>query len=425
MSSYSSTPSPKDGPDGSPDYEIIPRPALTFGFELEFGIVCLPQDYEDPNPEDSRQVYGILEKDPPLSPRIPSLGLHEPYQIGAEDDEWWHIQQHIASTLRKQGLLAFSDEDETQTDFDTENSWIIKDDASIKPPPLNYKFRDVELVSPPFYFSEKALNEVRVVCETLPSEYRLFTNTSCSIHVHVGNGTNGFTVSHLRKLMAILWAFEPQFDSLHPHHRVGPTRYSGSLREHSKLAIKLKARGMTARDGLQRIYDTQDINEIVDILDSPKLKPGIPFNQAYRLMNLVEEGTADSYEDFSEAEDSKKTIEFRHHEGTFDAEAVDQWIRLCVHLVEFAEEVRPDRLRAWLEEHIDTEFNVIQILEAIKLPLAASYYEKKLAERASLGPDRSTRIAHPFAVELLEESMVTDHIRQLSDLYCKRWDLYE
>ncbi|PVH87356.1 hypothetical protein DL98DRAFT_354492, partial [Cadophora sp. DSE1049] len=250
-----------------------------------------------------------------------------------------------------------------------------------------YKFRDIEVVSPPFHFCKEALNEVKVVCETLPSQYRLISNTSCSIHVHVGNGTRGFTVPHIRSLMALLWTFEPQMDTLHPQHRVGPTRYNGSLRKHSKLGLKLQARGMNARDGLQRIFETEEINEIVDILSLPSNQWRMPHTMGYNITNLMENGTPDSYEDFIEAEHTKKTVEFRHHEGTFDAQAVTQWIGLCVRLVEFAEEIRPDRLRTWLEEHIDTDYNVIQILEATKQPQAAEYYEKKLAERAARGTD--------------------------------------
>ncbi|KAH7403500.1 putative amidoligase enzyme-domain-containing protein [Cadophora sp. MPI-SDFR-AT-0126] len=426
MSSYTGTPSPKDKPDGTSDNEIMPRPALTFGVELEFGIACLPQGYIDPNPEDSRQVYGILETGPPEFPlaEIPCLGLHEPICIDDDIDEWEPIQQHIANTL-KQRLRCCSDVDANATPYDLASSWIVKNDSSIKFPPLNYKFRDIEVASPPFNFCKEALNEVTLVCETLPSQYRLISNTSCSTHVHVGNGIRGFTVPHLRNLMAILWTFESQLDTLHPQHRVGPTRYNGSLRAHSYLGLQLQARGMNARDGLRRIFDTQEINEIVHMLSLPSTPSKMLCNNmGYSISNLMEKGTSDSYENFVEAEKTKKTVEFRHHEGTFDAEAVTQWIRLCVRLVEFAGEVRPDELRSWLEEHIDTDYNVIQILEATKQPLAACFYRKKLAERREHGPDTSRRIVPNYHVDHLEDSMVDDYIRELGD-WCqereRRW----
>ncbi|KAK0115261.1 hypothetical protein ONS96_013724 [Cadophora gregata f. sp. sojae] len=415
MSSYSGTPSPKDKPDGTPDYEIIPRPELTFGVELEFGIALLPRGYIDPHPEDARKVYGILEPDRPefKLADILCLGLHEPECIEDEIEEIAPIQLHIANTLRTQGVFMCSDVDGDKTDYDLGSSWLVKSDPSIKFPPLNYKFRDIEVVSPPFHFCKEALNEVKVVCQTLPTHYRLISNTTCSTHVHVGNGVQGFTVTHLRSLMALLWAFEPQLDTLHPQHRVGRTRYNGSLREHSKLGLKLRAKGMKLRDGLRRIFRTEEINEIVDILSVPSYQTQMPYTIAYSITNLMEKGRPDSYEDFVEAEQTKKKVEFRHHEGTFDAEAVTQWIRLCVRLVEFAEEVRPDMLQAWLEAYIDTNYNVTQILEAIKAPQAAEYYGKKLAERAARGPDTSERIVPNFHVDHLEESMINNYLREL------------
>lgn len=424
MSSYCGTPSPKYQPDGTSDYAIVPRPALTFGVELEFGIACLPRGYIDPHPEDNRQVYGILDFGLAETNHASNacLGLHEPICIEDDIGDWGPIQLHIADTLRKQGLYSCSDVDMNATDYDLATSWLVKNDSSIKFPPLNYKFRDVEVVSPPFHFCKEALNEVAVVCETLPSQYRLISNTSCSTHVHVGNGTLGFTLPYLRNLMAMLWAFEPQLDTLHPNHRVGPTRYNGSLREDSKLGLKLQSRGLNATVGLQRIFESKEVNELVDILSRPNYQQRPPYTMGYSIINLMEKGTPDSYEDFLEAEPTKKTVEFRLHEGTLDPEAITQWIRLCVGLVEFAEEVRPDNLRTWLETYIDTDYNVMQILEATKQPQAAEYYEKKLAERAARGPDTSERIAPNYHVDHLEESMIDDYIRELGDWCQERED---
>lgn len=104
----------------------------------------------------------------------------------------------------------------------------------------------------------------------------------------------------------------------------------------------------------------------------------------FNIDNLQEKGMVYGRRMMEAAEKAKKTIEFRQHEGTLDPEAVTQWIRVSVRLVEFAEEVRPEILRVWLKEHIDTNYNVIQLLKATRQPLAAWYYEKKLAERKML-----------------------------------------
>lgn len=46
-----------------------------------------------------------------------------------------------------------------------------------------------------------------------------------------------------------------------------------------------------------------------------------------------------------------------------------------------------DALEAWLNEHIDTEYSVIQLLKDTKQPLAAFYYQRKLAERVARGDE--------------------------------------
>jgi hypothetical protein len=43
---------------------------------------------------------------------------------------------------------------------------------------------------------------------------------------------------------------------------------------------------------------------------------------------------------------------------------------MCVRLFEFAEEVEQDKLKAWLKEYADIDYNVIQIFEATKQPLS-------------------------------------------------------
>ncbi|KAG4439995.1 hypothetical protein IFR05_004509 [Cadophora sp. M221] len=209
MSSYSETSSPKDGPHATSNNETIPKSAFTFGVEFEFAIACLPGGFEDPNPEDGRQVYGISERDPGST--SDPYGLHEPEFFTESGGEWMRIQQYIADLSL----------------YNPQTTWIVKNDTSIKFPPLNYMFDAVEVTSPPLYFGEKGLDQVKIACQLLPSKYRLFQNTSCSIHVHVGHGSHGFELAHLRNIMAMLWAFEPHLDSLHPKHRVGPLRYSG------------------------------------------------------------------------------------------------------------------------------------------------------------------------------------------------------
>lgn len=50
---------------------------------------------------------------------------------------------------------------------------------------------------------------------------RLVTNDSCSLHVHVGNGSNGFPVQTIKDLLSICTAFERVIDGMHAASRIG------------------------------------------------------------------------------------------------------------------------------------------------------------------------------------------------------------
>lgn len=50
---------------------------------------------------------------------------------------------------------------------------------------------------------------------------RLVTNDSCSLHVHVGNSSNGFPLQTVKNLLSICTAFERVIDGMHAASRIG------------------------------------------------------------------------------------------------------------------------------------------------------------------------------------------------------------
>lgn len=244
MSSYQNTSSPKDGRDGILDYELKPRPSLTFRAELEFALATIPPNFEDPHPDAGRQVYGVADDQDLDSDRSEAspieLGLYNYNHYQSDSIDRKYVQNHVAQTLSEQGLCAISTAvARFEGDGLSNNVWQVDRDLSIKYPDLNYKFLPIEVISPAFYYSQEAINEITVACETLTGRYRIAAIESGSVHVHVGDGMYGFTVSHLRKLMALLWTFEPQLDTLHPPHCTGRDRYSSPLRISAGLSDEL------------------------------------------------------------------------------------------------------------------------------------------------------------------------------------------
>jgi hypothetical protein len=128
---------------------------------------------------------------------------------------------------------------------------------------------------------------------------------------------------------------------------------------HTESAI---SRGRT-QEGLEKIFATRDLDEL-RCLTSTNAK-----RSAYNLMrvNWIFSG---------------KTVEFRQHAGTVDADAVINWIKFVVILVEVA--VREEEnLRDLLWEEVDREekqtpVSVYQFMRTfLGCPDVAEYYETR------------------------------------------------
>jgi hypothetical protein len=137
------------------------------------------------------------------------------------------------------------------------------------------------------------------------------------------------------------------------------------------------------RDILDEIYKTTSINQLIKLMSA---SDGSGWKMGVNLGNLLEP-YVDERRSFHHPDDLKKTIEFRQHEGTLDPKAVYNWAKVCVNLVEFAQEVPTPKLQAWLRWNINQkveEYPAVAVLYALKIPQCALYYEKKLAERSNV-----------------------------------------
>jgi hypothetical protein len=82
---------------------------------------------------------------------------------------------------------------------DHSNLWEINTDATLNEVEnISYARSPVEIKSPILYYNKEGIELVRYVLNLLVSEFRIFTNASCNLHVHVGRGNQGFTINDLR-----------------------------------------------------------------------------------------------------------------------------------------------------------------------------------------------------------------------------------
>lgn len=176
---------------------------MTFGVEFEFALAYLhpPVDGEslpeDPDPEDPRDAFLVTFRD---------LSLDDD---GTEVKEMEQVQCHIRDTIVNhlddlRSVAHASQEDmeclDEQRLFDglgemhVEDMWLVNQDLSVNMPrgQDHYAWKGMEIINPALYLSESMLVHVQSVVSKLLSTYRINTNDTTSMHVHVGFCKRGY-----------------------------------------------------------------------------------------------------------------------------------------------------------------------------------------------------------------------------------------
>jgi len=170
--------------DTTPLVRYNPRKsAYTFGLEIEFALATMPESGIDPEPY--------------ISGTISNMPDHQ------------SARNALRETLKSVGISAEAPDLSVPPLPSHRQSWILKDDVTIRAPDRAYSWIAIELCSPALYFTPGSLEQVRIVLETLAKTYRINCNRSCGLHVHVGNALRGFSVQTIRKLMATICKLQP------------------------------------------------------------------------------------------------------------------------------------------------------------------------------------------------------------------------
>lgn len=359
---------------------------LTFGVEFEFLVATLPWHTSDPHPEDPRPVKNIDTFVP----------IDHKADWARFDEQQVALRTSLSSALNAVNLPARS-VNETPPSSPT---WEIDDDNSIAPPQgpegRIYKWRTVEVKTTPYYFTPESLAAVSLGCKTLTSNFRLNVNESCGLHVHVGDGIEGFSLDTLHNLAAFLWTFEPVLETIYPPDRRNGG-YSLAMRKCSKLAQQhawlsrtnpapeepfcqsTHSRSLgrfepadppvTNLQALSLIYETESINELVQLVMNP-ISKWMAAN--FRMQRRPWTGD----------QRFKRTVEFRAHEGTLDHERVVAWVQTVVGIVEMANEADEVSFMEFVVEHAYKEdeqgkrLGLIELLREVGLDEPAAFYEK-------------------------------------------------
>ena len=335
---------------------------LTFGVEFEFWFATLDLSSPDPNPDDKRPVTRLAQ---PLDRRS-----------GPEI---------IAKALSDAGLPSrpeFLHEESEKTD----TMWLVGVESSLLLPNRLYDWYPVEVKTPPYYYCPESLEAVKYGLHILTKNFRLHINESCGLHVHIGNGLSGFDLKTLRTLMAFLWTFEPVLCQIHPNRPFVDSGYDdmyypplrretalaktwrrplppNALDAENNLEDQPNRSALTVRQGLSAILQQDDIHSLTELLNTRK-------KLAYNIKYLRE-----PFE-----HQTKRTIEFRQHEGCLDGDRVIAWIQTAAGIVGFAQGCNLVAFtelvttHARLEDESEETYNVVDLLHDIGLDEPASFY---------------------------------------------------
>ncbi|KAF7894308.1 hypothetical protein EAF00_007822 [Botryotinia globosa] len=426
------------------DENILPPTSpimATFGFELEFAVKSVPDQFLDPEPIDPRRVHGITRPENyPKGLFLPYLGspdvIEENEVLFEETLDRFNaqlvaLQTDIAKLLTENGFPAVAERDEEEPEnssIEDLKYWVISKDSTINhgldtnPSLPGYFWWPIEIQSPAYVYNEENKQKVRDVLQCIDSIYRTNCDLSADIHVHIGNGQKGFDARTVRKFMTFVYTFENQIAVIHPPHYMTQRAFSKPVRTHSYLAqVARDYRGKILETGgeenvrefdedfiIDSILELDTVDNIVKILSSPEIEEDRFYKRlTYSICNL---GTG--------AEKVKKTIEFRQHKSTFDDEEVYHWITVCRSLVHFASTVDEEVLRKFCKENLHKtvdEFSIVEVLMALGCPAQAYYYGIRVFAEKDERAKEERKLCKEIEDENRKKEQEREHRRNLEE----------
>ena len=311
---------------------------LTFGVEIECIVSFDPKTYEDI----LSQAEGILwqKEEQPATKYSRDSGLRT------------LLRRHVTEVLSKEGFPAYA-----VTSTEGDQKWTVTNDTSIitndHPGEKGFLECDVEIKSPAMRLRPKALRRVNDVLCLLTSQFNMYVNASCGLHVHIGNQRAGFPLQTLKNLSMLTAMFEHQLDSFHPSDRLGSLHAKGPSK-----AFK----GQNPWDTVQVIQNCVTKKQLLLLYANEE---GLDRNFAYNISSM--------------AAGLRKTIEFRQHEGTLDAMKIINWVQVAGGLVNAMHEINGFELGRLISDNaFDPRYTAIDLLRRLKMENLVSYYEGRL-----------------------------------------------
>ena len=312
---------------------------LTYGVELEFIVRFSPESYKDA-PVVAEERRRSMESDS-------TTDLHHTYGS--------LVRKDMVKLLNENGIPA-NGFDGFNKDF---KMWNVDTDSTVVPLDTSAGWYPIELISPVLVYSAAALEKIEIVLELLVSNFTLYANESCGLHVHVGNADRGFSLRTLKNFCSLITVFEDQLTSLHTIDRIhNPYAKSTSTTFYPRSTTKEK---LSTIDQMGTVDDL--VEHFTHTYDAYYDK-----NLAFNFLNLQEGDDSD---------EPLRTIEFRQHRGTLDPKLISNWVMVACNLIG-ASYANKAGFRDLIKEHTsigDTKYTVIDLFKDLGLSDLAEFYE--------------------------------------------------
>ncbi|KAG9633401.1 hypothetical protein KCU64_g15818, partial [Aureobasidium melanogenum] len=264
-------------------------------------------------------------------------------------------------------------------------------------------------------------DEITAIINTLKQKcikpgFRVFTNETCGLHVHIGRDRFGFTLDTTKNIMGIFTAYERCFDSLltvdriagyeNDHHTALPALnlanpnssiilWRPSAGWKYSLPLSVRQFDHLGHD-LMSAYESSDFFEWDTLVRNGA---SIPYwlRRLYQTTNFAELGlystahqSCINLEHLVHNHTTKPTIEVRLHPGTLEVNEILAWIDLLCNLSIYAETTTTTAVVACLiSAHRNPSLTVVDIARLVNASSATIDHYANI-----LSPDYSSRRFH-------------------------------
>ncbi|OBT69463.1 hypothetical protein VE03_01181 [Pseudogymnoascus sp. 23342-1-I1] len=286
---------------------------FTFGIELEYIVPFIYTDDTDPQPGDRRAIDRVprpandfRDREPLLIDNVVYDRVHRTLQLAGLPAAQMPVPKGTPAPLP------------TQWDTVCDESLVETDEMAEL---YGAQFVPLEVRSPVLIARRADFRSIGLAVDSMVIRHRLFATDTCGYHVHVGRGTEGFSLPVLKRIAAFLWVFENQLGSLHSKER-HTNGYAQSMRK--KANISRYANDL--RQGIREIFAATTERDLVILIhwtdEYEDIEKDDVFirNMAYNFLNIV-------------LADGKKTIEFRQFCSTTESLDVKMWAEVCTGIV--------------------------------------------------------------------------------------------